>query len=366
MRLPLVNLTHCPDPGLESLRRVSPAADSWYQFLMWVGVALGFEQMAYALQFLLSRRWRWTVGAVPKYDPPVGLLLLWSLFTAASIVLVATTWRANAAVVAKTAHVATECLILASLLRANGLPMLGGWALAWAVLVFFVVIGETCSDTMLLAAGSGILLDSINFLSHIVVALYEMDNWKVWIVVRGFGWHALYLCSYVGVQRWNLSDDVRAGFRISGMIFNLLATEAFFELVHTFVSEKEVEEGEWCSEEDGSRGKVFWKQGGSGCYANSVSYCRPSDWVLTKLDPFRSCVQSGTEWRNGLDPRMVGVGKDAKGVTRMRYGLIRGGRVEEEVGSRGSRVKGRPVPPWIPRLPRQLILIGVALLLRYV
>tara|TARA_B100001769_G_C21951987_1_gene512549 strand:+ start:165 stop:857 length:693 start_codon:yes stop_codon:yes gene_type:complete len=94
-----------------------------------------------------------------------------------------------------------------------------------------MVISLPCNVTVLTASISGIVLDSTNFISFVYLGLTKRKNKHLWTAIYAFGFHVLYLISFISVENLNVSDEFRASLRLFGMVFNLIASEIFLRLV---------------------------------------------------------------------------------------------------------------------------------------
>tara|TARA_B100000945_G_C20411148_1_gene612636 strand:+ start:42 stop:734 length:693 start_codon:yes stop_codon:yes gene_type:complete len=94
-----------------------------------------------------------------------------------------------------------------------------------------MVLTLPCSATIELASFSGIVLDSANFLALVWLGCTKPSNTILWRAITAFGFHLLYLLTFIGVQKWTMIDEIRGTFRLSGMLFNIIASEIFLRLV---------------------------------------------------------------------------------------------------------------------------------------
>tara|TARA_B100001741_G_C16548099_1_gene597915 strand:- start:1047 stop:2195 length:1149 start_codon:yes stop_codon:yes gene_type:complete len=222
----------CPDRGLRSISNI--AQPNILVTIAWMGAFFSMEQAIHAILIFLHSKNR------PKFytriDPfvfPTGIALLWVLFTAVSHILVGFTWRSNAAVLTKTLHVATEATFLVQLCMAFGFYGLAAAALLVVFIILTMVFTLPCSATIGIASLSGIALDSTNFLAFVYLGCTKRKNREIWMAISAFGFHVLYLMSLLFVQNYDyFSDYVRGSFRLSGMVFNIIASEIFLRLVH--------------------------------------------------------------------------------------------------------------------------------------
>jgi hypothetical protein len=90
-----------------------------------------------------------------------------------------------------------------------------------------------CTATLGLASLSGIALDSTNFVAFVYLGFTKRKNREIWMAISAFGFHVFYLISLLFVQNYDgFSDDARGSIRLSGVIFNIIASEIFLRLVH--------------------------------------------------------------------------------------------------------------------------------------
>jgi hypothetical protein len=217
-------LVRCPDPGL--LAYDSLEEKTSFRVLIWIGVFLALEQMVHAFFLFFScRRMTFNLKVRPSFQLPTSLTLAWVVFTSLSIITVALTWRSDASILAKSIHVGVEAAFLSLLAHRFGLTWISALSSFLVLFVLAFSLTTECESTVTLAASSGLVLDAINFLAFAIYGLTERTNFVLWHLIIGFGWHALYLLTFIGVLRWDMSDDWRIGFRASGMVFNLVASE---------------------------------------------------------------------------------------------------------------------------------------------
>ena len=222
----------CPDPGLDSYLQLDGAARAVPRTLIWIGALIALEQCSHAAMIALSARRRrvawWRFEVTPRFVLPIALALLWAFFTALSIFMVPVTFRSNAAVLAKTLHVAVEASFLILLASAFGYNFLAAIAATLVIIDLVMVLALPCADTIMLAAMSGLVLDAVNFLAYAWYGVFRPDDALLWTLIGGLGWHAFYLVTYVGIQRWEfLSNLARISMRVIGMLANLIADEFF-------------------------------------------------------------------------------------------------------------------------------------------
>ena len=125
-------------------------------------------------------------------------------------------------------HVAVEASFLILLASAFGYNFIAALATLLVIVDLVMVVALPCADTILLAAMSGLVLDAVNFLAYAWYGVFRPDDTTLWTLIGGLGWHAFYLVTYLGIQRWKfLSDSARVSMRIVGMVANLVADEFF-------------------------------------------------------------------------------------------------------------------------------------------
>ena len=216
----------CPDPALLAYDALTEPERRLPRFFIWIGAFVAIEQVVHALTLALgARRLPFGVRTQP-FRFPTGLALAWVVFTAMSIVLVALTFRSNAAVLAKTVHVVIEGLFLVLLSAAFGYRVFGAIAGFFLLTGLLMVLALPCSETILYAASSGLVLDAINFLAFAWFGLTRPDDRQLWLLIWGFGWHAMYLLTMLGVMRWyELTAHSKIAWRICGLYFNVVASE---------------------------------------------------------------------------------------------------------------------------------------------
>ena len=222
----------CPERGLEALSRLP--SSSWLIAAVWIGVAIGADRCLVSTRLLLTsspqravllRRLR----VLPRYVLPHGLALLWSATTAASVVLVPLTHRSKVALTFKMAHVVVEGTFLACILLEFGAWTLASLVVCALVGIFVFVVTTPCVATVTLAATAGGALDVFNWLAHLAVAVFQCDNRDVWTAVVGFGWHLLYVCNYIVLQRMRAADETLLDGAHHRMFFTLAGTFVFVD-----------------------------------------------------------------------------------------------------------------------------------------
>lgn len=222
----------CPDPALIGYDHLTDNQKAVPRVFIWIGVVLAFEQVVHALTLGLGSRRRLIFGVTTRpFRLPTGLALAWVIFTALSIVLTALTFRSNAAILSKTVHVVIEGLFLMFLSGAFGFRLLAGVVGFFLLVGIVTVLALPCSETVRYAGSSGLFFDAVNFLVYAWYGISQPNDYQLWLVIWAFGWHALYLISMVGVMRWDISDASKLGWRISGLYFNIVASELFLAAV---------------------------------------------------------------------------------------------------------------------------------------
>jgi hypothetical protein len=218
----------CADPALQAYESSANASRTASRFFIWLGVALASEQAVHAITLALgAQKLRFRVRVEP-FQIPSGLTLAWVVFTALSIVLTALTWRSSAAVLAKTFHVLTEAIFLVFMLVEFGYRTAGGTAGSLVLIGVLMALSLPCRESITYAASSGLALDAVNFLVYAWYGLTRPKDAQLWLLIWGFGWHALYLVTMLGVMRWSsLQDSVKLAWRICGLYFNVIASECF-------------------------------------------------------------------------------------------------------------------------------------------
>ena len=220
----------CPDRGLRAISEIPEP--NFLNVIAWLGIFLSIEQATHVVVIFLHSPKK--INFVTKVNPfvfPSGLALLWVFFTASSHILVGLTWRSNVAVLTKVLHVAVEATFLVQLLINFGFYILSGFSLLLVSIILFMSLTLPCSSTIEIASFSGIVLDSINYLSYVYLGFSKQRNTTLWLAIAAFGFHVLYLLSFIGVQKWEMINEFRGSFRLSGMIFNLIASEIFIRIV---------------------------------------------------------------------------------------------------------------------------------------
>lgn len=225
----------CADYGLLALDRIGE--HSFLGLLVAVGVFVAIDRLIASLALLPCARRR-SVGMriYPTYVPPDVLVLLWNVFTALSIILVATTARSTLAIAFKTMHIVVEASFLVWILWLHQLRGLATLATAAVGTITLVVLLYGCEESIGWAEIGGLVLDSVNFIMHCFVLCRQPANRELRLVTLGFGFHAAYLLLYLVINDLHrfvplhLSDDVRATLRVLSMLLNLLAIQTFLRL----------------------------------------------------------------------------------------------------------------------------------------
>ena len=186
------NTVQCTENGLDSIYELGEPMYAHVAIL--IGCALAFEQALTAVHLAIQLKPSFQLSFRPYRMAPT-LLLLWSFFTAMSVLLVSATWRNDAALLTKIFHVATEATILAQILKGYGFYDLITLAalLLYLTLVYGLVM--PCTESLGLATAAGFAFDTTNLLLHVLlyVATRSREVRKVAVI---FAWHMLYLLLY--------------------------------------------------------------------------------------------------------------------------------------------------------------------------
>ena len=228
----------CPDPGILAYTRLDPDVQVVPRMVIWLGVLIALEQCTHAITLVMTwrRKIRFSIATTPEFVLPVGVALLWVVFTALSIVLVALTYRSNAAVLAKSLHVASEVTFLVLLCTAFGFYVFSSICIVALLIILMLVLTLPCSETITFAAVSGLVLDSINFLAYAWYGMTQPKDVLLWTLIAGFGWHVLYLLTYIGVVRWtSIADAARVWMRVAGLVCNIIASELILHASKRFL-----------------------------------------------------------------------------------------------------------------------------------
>ena len=220
----------CPDPALKAFQTLDESDVALPRIAIWVGVLVAAEQAIHAFTLAVSARRpvHFTRMRIKPFRLPIGLALTWVVFTALSVVLVALTFRSNAAILAKSMHVAAEAGFLILLSTAFGLHLFAATVACLVLVVIMFVFTMNCEDSVMFAATSGLLLDATNFFVYACFGFSMPKDDTLWTLVAGLGWHAMYLVTQLEVMRWSFLEPVaKLWFRIAGLYFNLVASEFF-------------------------------------------------------------------------------------------------------------------------------------------
>ena len=234
MRLPIVNVSKCPDRGLESLYELHSQPLDIYA---WIIVFISIEQI-YTLLLIGYRSHRKLTfqlsNTLSHVTIPTGLVLLWSVFTSFSVALVGLTMRGNISVLTKTLHVLIESYFLIVLFMALRLISLAVLVITITSFMFLWVISiPDCSNSVSLAVSLGVNLDFINFFSYLLLGCRQHSNKQLWTLVHGLGWHVSYLALFVIIHFAKGPPHywVFANLRLMGGCFNIIAVEIFLLLL---------------------------------------------------------------------------------------------------------------------------------------
>lgn len=220
----------CPDPGLKAYQELDESEAVSPRIVMWIGLLVAAEQVIHAITLAFSARkpLRFTLTNTRPFELPIGLALTWVVFTALSIVLVALTFRSNAAILVKTLHVVAESGFLIIISVAYGFYVFASTVTCVVLVVLSLVFTLDCDESVLFASFSGLTLDAVNFFVYAGFGFSRADDKILWLLIGGLGWHGMYLLTQLEVMRWEFLDGlVKLWFRIFGMYFNLIASEFF-------------------------------------------------------------------------------------------------------------------------------------------
>ncbi len=244
MRLPIVNVTRCPDRGLESLYELN---DPKLDLYTWLIILISLEQIV-TLSIIGIRSYRkltfFTTNTLTFCSLPTALILWWSLFTSASVALVGLTMRGNVSVLTKTIHVFSEAMFLVTFLTSINLTILSG--IVFSVILFMILwvlsIPE-CINSVSLAVSLGVVLDFANFFSYLLLAFRQNENNNLWTFVHGLGWHALYLSLFIAIHLWDIPQWVLGLLRLTGAVFNIISVELFILLLKRILIDADLPSG---------------------------------------------------------------------------------------------------------------------------
>ena len=220
--------TTCPDPGLKAFQVLPESEIRFPRIAIWIGLLIAAEQATHAVVLAVTARRPLKIfnTRTKPYELPVGLALIWVIFTALSIFLVAMTFRSNAAILAKSLHVAAEAGLLILISAAFGFHVFSGMVALLVIIVLLLVFTLNCEDTVAFAASSGLILDAANFLVYAWFGFSRPNDRILWLLIGGLGWHGMYLLTQLEVMRWTfLETIVKLWCRIFGLYFNLIADE---------------------------------------------------------------------------------------------------------------------------------------------
>ena len=234
MRFPIVNVSKCPDRGLQALYDLN---DKKFDIYAWLNVLVSLEQIL-MLSLIASRSYKqltfFLKDTLTYCKVPTGLILLWSIFTSASVALVGLTMRGNISVFAKTIHVIIESLFLVVLFSSLNLRFFSNFVIILASFMSLWVISiPQCLESVTVAVSLGVILDFINFFSYLIIGLGQHYNKELWMFVHGLGWHVLYLGLFAAIHYWEAPTWFFASLRLLGATFNIIAVEIFILLLKT-------------------------------------------------------------------------------------------------------------------------------------
>ena len=223
----------CPDKGLNALENLD---DNVLVYLMWVVLLLSLEQIIHAIILLFMSVPKFTANLYP-YTAPTTWAIVWVITTGASIFLVGITWRSSAAILAKGLHVGAEAMFLILLSNELKYHIFSASALSLVIFVFLLIFSLPCKYTVDLASISGIVLDSFAFISHLLLLMSQRNNIELRWIVLGFGFHELYLVTFIILNRIPENFEAMSALRLFGAYSNIVANECFIRCVQhiTFV-----------------------------------------------------------------------------------------------------------------------------------
>ena len=265
MRIPIVNVTRCPDRGLESLYELN---DPKLNLYTWLIILVSLEQVV-TLSIIGLRSYGkltfFTSDTLTYCKLPTALILWWSVFTSASVALVGLTMRGNVSVLTKTIHVFSEAMFLVTFLTSINMTMLSG--IVFSVILFmilWVLSIPDCLNSVSLAVSLGVILDFANFFSYLLLAFRQNENNNLWTFVHGLGWHALYLGLFIGIHLWAAPPWFLGTLRLFGAVFNIIAVELFILLLKRILIDANLPSGwmklsEWKSYPNST---VAWNENG--------------------------------------------------------------------------------------------------------
>lgn len=217
--LPLWDDASCPDVAMQFMD-----GHTAFMPIVAAGVAWSAEQTVWAGVLLARVGEMGARSSFGPYRPGLLLVWLWAFFTAASVTLVGVTWRSDAAVLAKTLHVATEAAFLWQILARRGFHVASSLVAATVFYALAFAVTMPCEVSLVLATTAGFVLDSANFVAHLLIGSPRL-------VLYAFACHALYLGLYFSLFMLGLGDEVGGSLRSAGMLFNLVAVEFAMEHV---------------------------------------------------------------------------------------------------------------------------------------
>lgn len=240
----------CPDAALIALERMN--YPYIFNIFTWIIILLSFEQGIHVFTLFIKNYNKLNFNLkIRSFEFQTGLGLLWTLFTASSHILVVTTSRSNAAVLTKGLHVITEAIFLIQISISFNFFLFASVCCVVIFIIFILILSLPCKATITPASYSGILLDSINFIAHLIYAISVPRNKILLKVVFAFGFHLLYLILFVLVENnidYQFSDEYVASFRLIGAYSNYIAGELFINVCYnTFYTTKSgwIQTKEW-------------------------------------------------------------------------------------------------------------------------
>lgn len=264
----LLDNLDCADPGVVALHNLG--SRSFLAAVTSVGVFLSVDRLMVSAS-LLFRAWRTPTRfrVFPVYEPADKVLLLWNIFTCLSVIVVATTARSHLSVVFKTLHVIVEASLLGLVLWHHQLRRLASVVASSVVVIWFLVLVYPCGESVDWAESAGLVLDSVNFLAHLLVWARQPQNRDLRLTVRGLGLHAIYLVLYLVANDLDRFVDVRfddttkATLRVLGMTCNIAAVYVFVRLerARLLPPSGDMTLGEWKAL-GAEENRVLWNGGG--------------------------------------------------------------------------------------------------------
>ena len=222
----------CPDNGMVAIDVMNSKI---YWIFVWLIVFLSIEQSIHVFTLILDNFSKLTFHLQTNpYQFQTGLSLLWTLFTACSHILVSLTNRSNVAVLTKGFHIIIEAIFLIQIALVFGYLLFASIFSVVIFIIFSMILTLPCKATIFPASYTGLILDSLNFISHLIYGLSISFQPILCKVIVAFGFHFVYLILFTISENdtVNLSNEILGMLRIISAFCNYFAGEIFINICY--------------------------------------------------------------------------------------------------------------------------------------